>query len=245
MNPYLAQIALGMAALLMLRGRFLKSLAVGFTHYSVQTLLIALAGEGAATGAPHLPLVVQLIFFPITMLPERYGILIPFGPLLNSGFVGLVSLAALRALDRKVETPDLGGAAPPPDWLHSFRASTTEAQNIQDGARYWVSTGKILWGIWTVTVAARGFLGIRKMIYAVCVVPPDPTGKFPVPSLQAAFEAKRIKWVPVSSFTEEDGRALEHFVSNVVQVEPRERWDLLITRELQARFKPLAEAQAL
>jgi hypothetical protein len=78
-----------------------------------------------------------------------------------------------------------------------------------------------------VTVASRGFLGTKRRIYSLCVVPPNPTGKFAGPTFQAALDGRRIRWVPVSSFTEEDGRALHHVVSNAVQVAPREQWDFL------------------
>ncbi len=99
MNPFLLRMALGFAGILRFRDKFLKSLAIAFTHYSVQGLLIALVGEGPATGATRLPLALQVVFFPITILPEKHGIIIPYGPILNSSVVGLIFLGGFLALD--------------------------------------------------------------------------------------------------------------------------------------------------
>jgi hypothetical protein len=94
----------------------------------------------------------------------------------------------------------------------------------------------MLWGLWTVTVAARGFLGTRRTVYSLCFVTPELAEKFGNPALKAGLDTGHIKWVSVSRFTEEDGKALQHFVLNVVQVAPRAQWDILVARELHTRF---------
>ena len=297
LNPHFVRITLGIVAILAFRTTFLKSLAVGFAHFSVQGLLIALAGDAPATGAPRLPLALQLVFFPITILPEKHGILVPFGPFLNSGFVGLVFLLAFRALNRGANNPGEPDAARPsttfvhdglnallslalsrfakgvqargglPDswrglmnnvtdgsvkvgdtkrsvanWMDSVQASTTEIQSTQDGARYWVSAAQMLWGMWTVTVAAQGLFGTKKMVYSLCLVTPELMAKFGDPLLKAALDGGRVKWVPVSSFAEEDGKTLRLLAANVVQVAPRTQWDSLIKRELHTRFSEIVPA---
>jgi hypothetical protein len=298
MNPYFARIALGFVAILMCRGRFLKSLAVGFTHFTVQGLLIALVGEAPATGASRLPLAVQVVFFPITALPEHFGILLPLGPLLNSGCVALAFFLVWRAFDRGAPNSGGPGAARSsttflgdafnavldvalrhiagrvqargglPDswrglvnnvasgsvkvqdaeqsvvgWMHSVQAGTTEVQNVQDGARYWVFVGKGLWGMWTVTIAARGFLRIKRMVYTLCLLTPDLASKFGDLLFKATPDSRQFKWVTVSAFTEEDLEALRHFVSTVVRASPRDQWDSLIAHEIHHRFNEVAPAE--
>jgi len=298
MNPYFARIALGIVAILMCRGRFLKSLAVGFTHYTVQALLIALMGEAPATGASRLPLAVQVVFFPITALPERFGILVPFGPLLNSGCAGLAFFIVWRALDRRAPTSGGPGAARSSttflgdafnavldvalrrvarrvqargglpdswrglvdnvasgsvkvqdaeqsvvDWMHSLQAGTTEVQSVQDGARYWVVVGKGLWGLWTVTIATRGFLRIKRTVYTLCLLTPDLAGKFGDLLFKATGDSRQFKWASVSALTDEDLEALRHFVLNVVRAAPRDQWDALIAREVHNRFDDVAPAE--
>jgi hypothetical protein len=48
------------------------------------------------------------------------------------------------------------------NWMDSVQANTTEIQSTQDGARYWVSAAKMLWDMWTVTVAAQGLFGTKR-----------------------------------------------------------------------------------
>jgi hypothetical protein len=245
MNPYLLQLTLGFAAILTFRSALLKSLAVGYTHYTVQRFLIALAGDAPATGTLGLPLPLRFVFFPITVLPESYGVRIPFGQFLNSGVVGLAFFVIIRALNDQARSsgiqkyagfPEswnrLAGNAPSEsvnihprkqpvvDWVRTVQASTTEIQNTQNGARYWVSAGKMPWGVWAITVAAQGFLGMKRAVYSLCLVTPELANKLGGASVKEALRAGHIKMMAVSRFADADGTALTHVVSSVVQTAP-------------------------
>jgi hypothetical protein len=80
------------------------------------------------------------------------------------------------------------------------------------------------------------------MVYSLCLVTPGLMAKFGDPLLKAALDGGRVKWVPVSSFAEEDGKTLRLLVANVVQVAPRTQWDFLIKRELHTRFGEIVPA---